>query len=150
MNKINLALCLLMSPAPVFADTWLNLGGVSHHFATSWDTGEKYNQANFGIGIEREMGGLNYVAGVYKNSHFRPSKYLIAEKIVYHNGAFGIGFLGGMVDGYQLNDGGFIPAAALTATIEHNGFGARFMFMPGIANVAAPVVSVQFRVLISP
>ena len=136
---------------PVFADnaTWLNVGGISHHISTNWDQGARYNESNPGLGIEHEVGVINYMAGFYKNSIGNTSNYLVAEKIVYKRGIFGAGFLGGMVDGYHLNDGRPIPAAAVTATVERNRLGVRFMYMPGIRGQSAPVLSVQIRLRLS-
>lgn len=86
MNIKTATALLLLSAisAPVLADgaTWVNLGGASHHFKTNWGAGAVYNEKNIGLGIEHEMGGLNYMAGFYKNSIGDTSKYVVAEKIL--------------------------------------------------------------------
>lgn len=126
---------------------WLNLGGVSHHFSEA-----KYNDRNRGLGVEVPMGGLLVGAGVYDNSIGRVSRYIVAEKCmigrVGHRGVC-LGAMAGMVDGYLLNGGDFVPTAAATLTAEWHRLGTRVLFVPGVEKVAAPVISMQFRLRIN-
>lgn len=126
---------------------WLNMGGVSHHFSDV-----KYNDRNRGLGIEAPMGGLLVGVGMYDNSVGRVSRYVVAEKCVWGrvgHGGVCLGALAGMVDGYLLNGGDFVPMAAATLTAEWHRLGTRVLFVPGVENVTAPVVSMQFRLRIN-
>lgn len=141
LNAVLIGASLLASVA--FAEesaTWANLGGVSHHF----DRGNQ-NEFNPGFGFEKEVGGFNLMAGAYRNSIRQSSKYLAAEKIIVKRGTFGLGVLAGFVDGYMLNNGGWIPVVAPTLTVDHGMIGARVMYTPGLEEKASAAVSLQFR-----
>lgn len=122
------------------AAAWANFGGVSHHL----DRGNQ-NEFNPGFGFEKEVGGFNLMAGAYRNSIRQSSKYFAVEKIIVERGAFGLGVLAGFVDGYALNNGGFIPVVVPTLTVEYGRIGARVMYTPGLEEKASAAVSLQFR-----
>lgn len=139
-----MALCAAIS-APVFADkpVYLNLGGPSYHFSD-----REFNEKNYGLGIEAPIGGLLVGAGVYDNSIGKVSRYVVAEKCMLPIGRACLGAMAGFVDGYYLNDGGFIPMAAPTLTAEVGRLGMRIIYVPAVDDRVAAVVAMQFRVKI--
>lgn len=143
LNAVLIGASLLASAAAMSeeAPVWANLGGVSYHF----ERGD-HNEVNPGFGFEKEVGGFNLMAGMYRNSIRQSSKYIAAEKIIIKRGAVSLGALAGFVDGYRLNDGGWIPVVAPTLLAEKGMFGVRVMYVPGLEGRSSSVVTLQFRI----
>ncbi len=138
-----LSLCLLATPSPADTAIWVNFGAVSHHV-----TNRQLNNINTGFGLEVPAHGFLIMGGIYRNSLGSTSKYLTAEKCMVSHGRACLGAMAGFVDGYRLNDGGFIPVVAPTLTINGDRIGARLMFTPQIDDRIAATLSLQLRLRI--
>jgi hypothetical protein len=78
------------------ADTWLTFGFLSLHDAPG------YNGANYGLGIEHEIGErAALVAGAYENSHHERSRYVGANIVAAKVRGVRLGATVGAVDGYR-------------------------------------------------
>jgi len=142
--KYGLLLALLLGQSAQ-ADTWLNLGGVSWHPGS---TG--LNNLNLGVGLELDTKYVTVGIGAYYNSVRSASRYVVAEYMLMERKGFGVGVLMGVVDGYALNGGGFIPLAAPTLHIPTHidNVSIRVVYIPPVAKEVDSVISAQLRISI--
>lgn len=136
------------TPAPV-ADqpqVWINVGGFSRHF----DRDPRYNENNFGFGIEwRRSPELAVMAGVYDNSLGKPSQYAAVNWQPWQIGPVKLGAAIGVLNGYPaISRGGTFFAALPMASIEGRRFGINLGLIPSINNVDGAVL-LQFKLRIN-
>lgn len=126
------------------ADTWITPGAVSYHLERKQDNGKRWNETNYGVGIENELSEkLAVMLGVYRNSIDRWSHYAMAQYTPIALGPARFGAMVGVVDGYGR---GIMPAIAPVATIEGRRIGVNVSFVPAVERLkTAGVVAVQFK-----
>lgn len=127
MNKITLlALSLGVSGFANAGETWVTLNAVSYHVnavgaraAPSDYPDKKYNERNYGLGIEHQLdaNGLPVIlsVGAFRNSSYKTSVYGFAGLMPISFNVLDtnvrIGAVVGLINGYpRMNDGGFTPA----------------------------------------
>lgn len=133
---------LLLLPSLCFADDlWITASTVSHHFNTE----EKLNERNPGLGVE--YGGRNYrlIGGEYTNSNRRHSTYFGGLYAPVELLNIKLGMIAGMVNGYPINNGRFSPAATLVAIYESHGFGVNMIMTPKITNITPLTLALQLK-----
>jgi len=150
------------------ADTWVSLGGVSHHFERS----TPHNEENYGIGLEQDtsVAHLRLIVGEYKNSFWRESFYAGFSYTPLSLGPVRFGLMGAALTGYgnmtceTHQSGPTATASPMTTTttscayhervraygvpfaqIEGERFGVNMLAAPPIAGKGG-VVAVQFKV----
>lgn len=143
-----IAAALILLPLAAKADDgWLlNVHGASHHFAKKND-GSRFNEINYGLGIEREIGDFAIQAGAYRNSIDRTSVYATARWTPLNIAGVRVGAMAGVVTGYEFNGGGPTPAAALVAvTPEIGRVSMQVMAIPPAHPKVVSVVALSLRV----
>lgn len=130
------------------AENWITPGAVSYHFERTQGNGERWNETNYGLGLEHEFSpGVAVMAGVYRNSIDRWSKYAMLQWTPLALGQYvRAGVMVGTVDNYRMNGGDFIAAAAPVVTIEGARFGLNLSAVPKIRDKTSAAVAVQFKV----
>ena len=125
---------------------WINVGGFSRHF----DRDPRYNENNFGFGIEwRRSPELAVMAGVYDNSLGKPSQYAAINWQPWQIGPVKLGAAIGILNGYPaISRGGTFFAALPMASIEGRRFGINLGLIPSIKNVDGAVL-LQFKLRIN-
>jgi len=126
----SLILLALFFCAPAIAgDVWLQVPLASYHFDRTNDEGEKYNQRNFGIGLEYAVSEkFRLQAGMYRNSLGLESGYVGASYLPWSPFRYSrIGVSAGVVSGYDEN---VIPVVIPTLSIEGKKLGANILFVP--------------------
>lgn len=94
------------------ADVYAEFGGVSHHF----DRDAGYRERNPGLGIRWQANDEWGVAALrYRNSLNRDSTAITARWTPIQFAGARIGVVGGVVNGYGANGGGFVPVVVPTA-----------------------------------
>jgi hypothetical protein len=127
-----ICLCLLARHAQAEPTSyWINVGGLSAH-----DHG-KHNGFNPALGIEARTSDVwAFGAGMYRNSQFHTTHYAGA---IYTPLGFAtdtarvrFGLQAGVVDGYQVNNGGVIPAAAAVASVRFEAVSVQLAYVPAV------------------
>lgn len=148
---IKRALPLLLLPLAVLAssaqaaDLWFNAGGVSYHDKPG------RNPYNPGAGLElRTSDDLAFAAGVYRNSHDLPSRYVgviyTPLKVSTPVAPIYMGVQVGGVDGYPINDGKAMLAAAATAELRSRSWCIALVYVPAVEHLKnANMVALQFK-----
>ena len=156
LAPLALALPLVASAAPgdvatpaESADTpeiWLNVGGFSRHF----DRSKRYNERNFGFGIEwRRSEQIAVMAGVYDNSLGKHSQYAAVNWQPWTLGPVKLGAALGVMNGYpSLKRGGTFFAALPMASIEGRRFGINLGLIPSMKNVDGAFM-LQFKLRVN-
>jgi hypothetical protein len=134
--------CMIITAPAANAETWLNIGGASHHF-----TGGKpnhYREANPGIGLQ---GGTDllphratWVAGYYRNSYDRDTAYAGIHIRAIDVGPLSLGAVAMAASGYP--HGSYIGAVTLTATADR--WRVQLLGIPRVTKNHTAVVAVQF------
>lgn len=127
-------------------EIWINVGGFSRHF----DRDPKYNENNFGFGLEwRRSPELAVMAGVYDNSVGKPSQYAAINWQPWQIGPVKLGAAFGLLNGYPaMERGGTFFAALPMASIEGRRFGVNLGLIPSIKNIDGAVL-IQFKLRIN-
>jgi hypothetical protein len=133
------------APSAEQPQIWINVGGFSRHF----DRGSRYNENNFGFGIEwRRSPQVAVMAGVYDNSLGKPSQYAAINWQPWQIGPVKLGAAVGLLNGYPaIERGGTFFAALPMASIEGRRFGINLGLIPSIGNVDGAVL-LQFKLRI--
>lgn len=122
---------------------WVNFGGLSQHF----ESAERFNQNNFGFGIEYQLSSSKYlVLGEYYNSVRGTTRYLGGAwmPLVYQQ--FKLGMIAGAADGYpKMRNGGFFPVALPALAFETRYLGANLVLMPSVADKVSGCVALQLK-----
>ncbi len=139
------ALILLLLTTTAHATTWwLNLGGVSLH-----SQGD-FNGFNPGLGLTARLSDEWAVgAGFYRNSERHVSRYAAATYTPIEVAGLRVGVLGGLVNGYALNNGHAVPLLSPLAEWRADRIAISVGFIPHVAHVnstsvLAAQVSVRF------
>lgn len=91
-----LLLILSFTVLPVFAETYVQVNGLSAHDRPG------YNGFNYGAGLEQGITDRWTLAGGwYRNSEYRGSTYAYGRYAVYKKDSWDIGVAVGAVTGYQ-------------------------------------------------
>lgn len=108
-------------------NAWIACIATSHHF----DRSKGYNERNWGCGVEYGVAqDTRLVAGAYRNSLFRESTYAGALWLPLQFGPAKAGFIGGVVNGYRANGGGFSPVVVPMITLEGHTVGINVLATP--------------------
>jgi len=85
----------------------------------------RYNERNWGLGFERDFAqDTRLIGGAHRNSHYRTSVYAGAYTPIRWGSHVRIGALGGVVNGYEVNEKRFLPVVMPLAQIEGKSAGA--------------------------
>lgn len=139
-----LATSMCIGKAKAESQLWVTPGAVSYHVERTQDNGQRWNETNYGLGVEYEVSPQTAVMiGVYRNSLDRWTHYALVQYTPIVFGPVRFGAMVGAVDGYSSN---VDPALAPVATIEGKRFGLNVSFVPKVeALKTASVVAVQFK-----
>ncbi len=129
-------------------DVWINAGLLSYHL----DRSKNYREFNYGVGAEAVV-SLNhaFMAGTYKNSESKQSKYLGYQYRPLHWQPGGLDVSAGvavsLIDGYpnMRNKGWFIAPFPMIA-VEGKTFGANFMLIPNFKHGGALAMQLKLKV----
>ena len=103
----------------------------------------RYNERNWGLGFERDFAqDTRLIGGAHRNSHYRTSVYAGAYTPIRWGSHVRIGALGGVVNGYEVNEKRFLPVVMPLAQIEGKSAGADLIVG---TSVIALQVKVSFR-----
>lgn len=110
-------------------ETWIVGTVASYH--TSGDR-DKYEQQNWGLGIEQRMTeAFGIVGGVYRNSHRRDSLYFGMAWAPLKLGFVRLGAAAMLVGGYESKDNDeLLKAVFPVVSIEYHGFGVNIPIVP--------------------
>lgn len=119
MNSI-LFLCLstplLLNTNAIAQDTYLTLNVGSYHANAE----KKYNQKNYGLGLEHHIGDFSLSGGIYYNSSYRTSLYALGGWTPLEVAGVKVGILAGIANGYPgMNASGPIFVAAAILSTEY-------------------------------
>jgi hypothetical protein len=111
-------------PLIASAQIWVIANTTSHHFSN-----EKFNQKNYGIGLEIDKNeNLSYAAGVYINSLYKDSGYIAASYTPHKIFGTNLGVFGGATTNYK--DCNICPAGGLIAKFDFEDFGVNILYIP--------------------
>lgn len=99
-----------------------------------------------GVGILCREDDFLGGAGRYKNSIGQMSNYLGVGYQPWRIGEFRVGGVGGVTDGYRLNNGGFIPMAAGMISMPLSWGEAHLIVIPMISGVTPLTFQFNFTV----
>lgn len=122
---------------------WRNSGGKSKHF----ENASRFNQDNVGYGIEFQADSTRYlVLGEYRNSVHKHTRYIGGAWMPVQYGAFKLGAIAGMADGYpKMRNGGMFPIVLPVLSVESKNVGANFVVMPSVAGKVSGCVALQIK-----
>lgn len=133
--------------AEAWPTTWsINLGSISHH------AGAERNGHNPGVGVEaRWNAAWGLTAGKLRNSQSRRSHYLAG---IYTPWALTLPVVGqlhagavvGLIDGYELKNGGVLPLAGAAIEKRWNGASLGFVWFPPVNGVSKGALLLAFKV----
>lgn len=127
----------------------VHVHGASAHFGKRED-GRPYNWRNAGIGVEYEHSrALAGLAGIYNNSLNDWSGYALARWTPTEIASWRLGGVVGLASGYEANNGGPTPVAALAA-ISPEIVGGVSVQLVGLPNGLHPKITgfaaISFRI----
>jgi len=114
------------------ADEFLIANVAAHH----WNNDAKFNQKNYGLGIENVFdcygcdGDLMGEIGFYKNSLNAQSGYALLGYTPLHLGVLRVGVIGGAVTGYPLMP--VVPAAGVLVSLRYEKVLANIIMTPNV------------------
>lgn len=148
MNKLLLALTIMIAAPAATADVWVNPGFYSHHFDKSKDL----NNNNHGFGVEMSLTDTySLTAGVFENSNRATSHYVGAYVMPYKVGSFKAGAAVGAFDGYpNMRNGGWFPAIVPAMSIEGRRVGLNITYTPKIGDKLNSALSFQVKFNLAP
>lgn len=122
---------------------WVNVGGVSQHFANA----DTMNQQNFGYGMEYQVDRKRYlVLGMYRNSVYDTTHYVGGAWMPLTLGFLKLGAIAGVANGYEdMRNGGFFPVILPVLALEGGRVGANFVYIPTIAAKVSGAVAMQVK-----
>lgn len=123
MNSIlsaSLLLCpsifLFLNTNAIAQDTYLTFNIGSYHVNAE----KKYNQKNYGLGVEHHIGDFSLSGGIYYNSYYRTSLYTLGGWTPLEVAGVKVGILAGVANGYPgMNASGPIFVAAVILSTEY-------------------------------
>ena len=144
MKKATLLIALLCPVLATAGELWGTMMVGSKHL----NTDRTYNERNFGLGLEYRLSDdWALVAGRYKNSVYGHSTYLgAAYTPLALSPWLRAGIVAGAVNGYEVNDGNFIPLAGGTLTFrvnDHVGF--NLIISPTVKDKHPAVIALQLK-----
>lgn len=142
--KTMLALALLLIATTADGAAWLNVGGVSWHPGTSG-----MNGLNNGLGLELNTRGNDFIAaGAYNNSIGEVSHYAVYGIELKRRHGLSAGFIAGVIDGYEVNDGGAAPLLLPFVTVRGKDTAVNVLAIPKIEGRTVTTFAVQFKLRI--
>lgn len=126
-------------------ETWFVSTVASYHY----NTDKKYEQQNWGFGIEQKLAdNFAVIAGGYRNSNRRDSMYFgAAWAPVQIYGPLRLGVAAMMVGGYETPKNTEVLKAAFPfLTAEYKGFGFNIPIIPPVSGTTPGVIGLQFKV----
>jgi hypothetical protein len=122
-------LFLLLPHKAISAELWAVTTVKSHHLNRE----EKYNESNFGIGLEYHFDKTwRAVGGYYDNSYFIHSNYFGGMALPVHLGRFRAGIMAAFISGYVPDyPQSYIVYAAPLITYEGDMFGVNLITLVG-------------------
>jgi hypothetical protein len=134
---------LLLMPSLAVAGEWWGVGTLASYHA---NTEEKFNQRNYGLGLEYQTGDMAYVAGQYRNSQYRSSVYAMAVWTPLSVGVLHAGGGIGVVNGYRgINNGGLGPAAVGIVKLEMQRVGLNMVVSPAVSDKSPLTFALQVK-----
>jgi hypothetical protein len=134
---------LLLMPSLAVAGEWWGVATLASYHV---NTEKKFNQRNYGLGLEYQTGDMAYVAGQYKNSHYRSSVYAMAVWTPLSVGVLHAGGAIGVVNGYPgINNGGLGPAAVGIVKLEMQRVGLNLVVSPAVSNNSPLTFALQVK-----
>ena len=127
------------------AETWYVSTLASYHYNTE----KKYEQQNYGVGIEHRLTEhFGIVAGGYRNSNRRDSLYLgVAWAPIQLYGPLRLGVAGMVVSGYETaKNTELLKAAFPFYSVEYKGYGINIPIIPPVSGTTPGVVGLQVKV----
>jgi len=97
-----------------------------------------------GLGVFCRDEDLAYGLGRYKNSIGAVSNYFAVGFQPWRMGALRYGFIGGAVNGYSFNDGGYMPMAAGLISFPQSWGEAHLIVIPLITGVTPLTIQLSF------
>jgi len=140
-----LFLALLISMHTHADDEWWGQASLySRHFNTT----EKFNERNYGAGIEYVFNQDNSIfAGQYRNSEYHNSNYMGYAFTPYGWQGLRAGIMVGLVNGYSGTQGNYILMSAFAVKTEWKNIGANLYLIPACDACETPVVvALQLRI----
>jgi hypothetical protein len=118
---------------------WYLIPGISKHVNTTTE----HNEYNYGIGIEEEWRSRNWQIGIYKNSYWKTSTYVMAELTSFRfSDTMRFRLNGGLVTGYRY---AITPMVLPVWTYEGEKYGFDALTIPAVAGRMG-IYAVQLRV----
>lgn len=141
MKTLLFLLCFFCMPA--FADAWLTVPLATHHVERHQADGSNWNERNVGVGLEFGTGSESphLIAGTYRNSYYRDSRYLGAKWEPVHLGPFGIGATAVYATGYDRPYAGGLLASATDSA----GNGLVLIFAPKAGSATSAFFHLEAR-----
>lgn len=130
MYKLAIALLLVSSSA--LAEDYLNINLAARHFDRAATERLNLNEINQGIGLERDLGTIRCLGGVYKNSDYVTSAYALIGYTPIQSQHFKFGVSGGLVSGYSKS---LMPAISLLSTVQFGKIGANLYIVPNVRSM---------------
>lgn len=130
---------------------WGNVNLASYHFGDEEEflgPGGRFNQENFGLGVEVQWQPRHAVAaGYFRNSVDENSLYALYHYTPLQLGRYvRAGGMIGVVTGYPgYNDGGIAPAGGLIAKVEGDRVGLNLIYLPKISDISPNTLGLQFK-----
>lgn len=124
-------------------DLWLDASVTSYHFS-----GKKYNEHNYGFGLEYDYTDtIKLAGGYYQNSLWKQSRYIGGMYLPIEKWGLKFGVDAAMITGYAANPGRYIPVVAPTVVYENShGFGLNMVFMPPVTKKVTGAIGLQLKV----
>lgn len=115
----------------------------SHHYGTD----KKYEQGNYGIGLEHDIAkDWRAISGMYRNSNRRDSIYFGVSWTGYRYRGFGVGVAAMMVGGYETpKNQELVKAAFPFLSYEAKGWGVNVPIIPATGSTPG-VIGLQIKV----
>ena len=135
---VGVLMALLATAMPAQAQWHGVLHTVSYHFSPP-DHG-RWNGNNRGLGLRRELSDITALqAGVYHNSNFETTAYVIGEWLPLRNAPLQAGVFGGAVSGYKLP-----LVAGLVARAQLGPTSAALRFVPKTYKSGSAAIALEF------
>lgn len=139
----SLFVVLFLASLPAFAETWMVGTVASYHYGTD----KKYEQQNWGVGIEQDIArNLRIAGGMYRNSNRRDSIYFGLSWAPAHFGNWHLGLAALFIGGYETTkQPELVKAAFPVVSYESKGWGINIPIIPAV-NDNPGAVGIQLKV----
>lgn len=142
IRLLTLVVMLAAAGDALAGDTSLVVSGLSYHF----DRTKKYNEQNFGLGLEHRLSDdFRVSAGWYRNSFYRQSRYAGVVYAPVEAGELRFGAALGVVSGYYRNQGRYMPLVLPTAMWDGRDFGINIGVVPKSKRTGGGGIALQMK-----